>query len=71
LAPVVGRVSMDWTIVDVTDVPEPKIGDTVTLLGGNGDSVVAAEDLARLINTISYEITCGIGDRVSRLYTGK
>jgi len=67
-APVVGRVSMDWTIVDVTDLAEPKIGDKVTLIGSDGDLSITSEDLAGLIDTISYEITCGIGARVARVY---
>jgi alanine racemase len=67
-APVVGRVSMDLTIVDVTDVPGVGDGDAVTLIGSDGDSSVTAEDLARDAGTISYEITCGIGARVPRMY---
>ena len=67
-ANVVGRISMDWTIVDVTDIPGAKIGDRVTLIGQNGDKEVRAEDLAALLDTISYEITCGIGSRVPRRF---
>ena len=67
-APVVGRVSMDLTIIDVTDVPDVAVDDQVTLLGaGNGCSIVA-EDLGQLAGTISYEITCGISNRVPRVY---
>jgi len=68
LAPVTGRISMDWTIVDVTDVPDAKIGDTVTLIGQYGETSIAAEDLAQICNTISYEITCGISSRVPRKF---
>jgi len=67
-APVSGRISMDWTIVDVTDIQNAKIGDTVTLIGTEGDRSIAAEDLAQLADTISYEITCGISSRVPRRY---
>jgi len=67
-APVVGRISMDWTIVDLTDATETKIGDKVTLMGIDDDRSVSAEDLAGLIDTISYEITCAIGSRVPRIY---
>jgi alanine racemase len=67
---VTGRISMDWTIVDVTDVPDAKIGDDVILIGGDDDFRIAAEDLARICDTISYEITCGIGSRVPRRFVG-
>jgi alanine racemase len=67
---VVGRVSMDWTLFDVTDVGGVKIGDSVTLIGTEGDKRVLAEDLARLLDTISYEITCGISKRVPRITKG-
>ena len=67
-APVVGRVSMDLTIIDVTDVPDVAVDDPVTLLGSKGKCSIAAEDLAELAGTISYEITCGISNRVPRIY---
>jgi alanine racemase len=65
-ANVVGRISMDWTIVDVTPIQDIKIGDPVTLIGIDGDAQIKAEDLAGLLDTISYEITCGISSRVPR-----
>lgn len=55
-APVRGRVCMNLTMVDVTDVPGAATGDEVVLLGRQGDEVVTAEDLARLAGTINYEI---------------
>jgi alanine racemase len=67
-APVVGRVSMDLTIIDVTDVPDVALDDRVTLLGKHGDRSIAAEDLGQLAGTISYEVTCGISNRVPRIY---
>ena len=67
LCPIVGRISMDWTLIDVTDTAA-KPGDIVTLFGrANGVSVLA-EDVARQAGTISYEITCGISPRVPRKY---
>lgn len=66
--PVCGRISMDWTIIDVTDVPEARIGTEVTVIGASGDKSVLAEDLASWADTISYEITCGIGPRIPRIY---
>jgi alanine racemase len=67
-APVVGRVSMDLTIIDVTDVPDVSEDDAVTLIGSDGESSITAEEIARDAGTISYEITCGIGARVPREY---
>ena len=70
-APVVGRVSMDLTLIDVTDVAGVELHDEVTLLGWdrrNPELRVRAEDLARIAGTLSYEVTCGVGDRVSRVY---
>ncbi len=70
-APVVGRVSMDLTLIDVTDVPGVENDDQVTLLGWNRNSPdlkITAEDLARIVGTLSYEVTCGIGERVPRVY---
>jgi alanine racemase len=67
-APVVGRVSMDFTLIDVTDVPDVAVGDQVTLLGRVGDAGITVEDLARTVGTLSYEVTCGISSRVPRRY---
>ena len=69
-APVVGRVSMDLTLIDVTDVSDVATDDRVTLLGSDGGCSIAAEDLGELAETISYEITCGISNRVPRRYRG-
>jgi len=69
-APVVGRISMDWTTIDVTDIPNAAIGDEVTVIGGAENARIRAEDLAMMADTISYEITCGISRRVPRLYVG-
>jgi len=68
IAPVVGRVSMDLTLIDVTDVTGVALDDQVTLLGADGELSITAEDLAELAGTISYEITCGISNRVPRIY---
>jgi alanine racemase len=65
-APVVGRVSMDLTLVDVTDVAGVALGDVVTLIGADGELAVPAEDVARTAGTLSYEITCGVSARVPR-----
>ena len=67
-APVVGRVSMDLTLIDVTDVAGVSLNDQVTLLGREGELAITAEDIAELAGTISYEIACGISNRVPRVY---
>lgn len=67
-APVVGRISMDLTLIDVTTVSGVEVDDQVTLLGWNADLKIAAEELARIAGTLSYEVTCGISERVSRVY---
>ena len=69
-APIVGRVSMDWTIIDVTDIAGVEIGSEVILIGSSNDRSILAEDLAGQSRTISYEITCGINDRVARRFVG-
>lgn len=70
-APVVGRISMDWTIIDVTDVPGAAVGSRVILIGKENDLTIKAEELAAEAGTISYEITCGIGERVPRHYINR
>lgn len=67
-APVVGRISMDWTIVDVTDVPGVRIGEEAIAIGDSGGLKITAEDLAQTTGTLSYEITCGINKRVARKF---
>jgi alanine racemase len=67
-APVVGRVCMDMTMLDVTEVPGVAVGDTVTLLGRDGSEEITAHDLANQAGTICYEILSRIGPRVQRTY---
>ena len=67
-APVVGRISMDLTLVEVTDVAGAAEGDVMTLLGTDGALGVPAEDIAQTAGTISYEVTCGVSRRVPRLH---
>lgn len=70
-APVVGRVCMDMTMVDVTDVPDAKTGDTVVLIGRQEQETITAQDVASWQGSISYEVLCTIGPRVRRSYTGR
>lgn len=67
-APIVGRISMDLTLVDVTDVPGVQIGEEVILIGACGDRSITASDHAALAATIPYEILCNISKRVPRLF---
>ncbi|WP_158750741.1 alanine racemase [Acidobacterium sp. S8] len=64
---IAGRVSMDQTILDVTDISGVEIGDEVVLIGEQGQEKITATDLADLTGTISYEVLCAIGARVPRV----
>jgi Alr-MurF fusion protein len=65
---VVGTVCMDATMVDVTEVPDVKIGDEVVLIGRQGEEEILADDIAKNGNTINYEIICKISPRVTRIF---
>jgi len=67
-ATVIGRISMDLTLIDVTNVPGVQLDDEVILMGHDAGLSITAEDLARTAGTLSYEITCGISARVPRRY---
>lgn len=68
-APIVGNICMDQTLVDVTDIPEVKMGTHVVLLGSNGSITYTADDMAHMLGSIGYEVTCGISKRVQRFYS--
>ncbi len=67
-APIAGRISMDWTIIDVTEIADVGIGSQVTVIGRSENCAILAEDIASQVGTISYEITCGINGRVARRF---
>jgi alanine racemase len=67
-ANVVGNVTMDMTTIDVTGVPGASVGDEVVLIGEQGDKKVTAWELASHMQTIPYEVLCGISARVPRRY---
>jgi alanine racemase len=69
-APVVGAVSMDLTTIDVTDVAGAAVGDEVILWGRAGEAIISVNDVARLAQTISYEMLCTVGKRVPRICRG-
>lgn len=66
-APVVGRVCMDVTMVDVTDIPEAQAGDVALLIGRSGEHEIRADDLARSIGATEHEITTCLGRRIPRV----
>jgi len=68
-APIVGRVCMDMTMVDVTNIPDIHAGEPVTVIGRDGSDRITAVDLADWLDTIPYEVLCGIGARIPRIYT--
>ncbi|MEO0106906.1 MAG: alanine racemase C-terminal domain-containing protein, partial [candidate division WOR-3 bacterium] len=70
-AKIVGTICMDLMMIDVTDIPEAKLGDEVTLIGEDGNERIKVEELAEKCNTIVYEITSGIGPRVARIFKDK
>jgi alanine racemase len=67
-APIVGSVSMDLTLVDVTEIPGTELGDDVVLIGSSGSLRVDAAEIAQLCGTAPYEILCGISKRVPRVH---
>jgi alanine racemase len=67
-APIAGTVCMDWTMVDVSDIPGVSVGDRVTLLGRDDSEQISAEEWAGRIGTISYEVFCLVGQRIPRIY---
>jgi alanine racemase len=67
-APVIGRVCMDITAVDVSDVAEVKVGDEVVLLGEQGGESISADDVAEWAGTINYEVLTAVSPRVPRIY---
>ena len=64
---IVGRISMDYTTVDVTDVPDVKAGDVVICFGKCGEDAITPDDWAALKGTHAYDIICSLGSRVGRV----
>ncbi|MEK6692651.1 MAG: alanine racemase [Nitrospirota bacterium] len=67
-APVVGRVCMDMTMADVTDIPDVDEGNEAVLIGKQGRELITADDVAKWTGTIPYEVLCSISSRVQRVY---
>lgn len=68
LAPIVGRVCMDQSMVDVGRIPDVQIGDEVVVFGRQGEAVMPVEKVAAMFGTINYELVCLINERVPRIY---
>jgi len=62
---------MDQMMIDITDIPDVKMGDVVTLLGRSGNLEYTAEDMASDLGTIGYEVICNITKRVQRFFVNK
>ena len=68
MAPVAGNICMDQCMVDVTDVPDVKVGDEVIIMGTDGKNTILADDIAKATGTINYEICCAFSQRLPKVY---
>jgi alanine racemase len=66
--PIIGRISMDLTTVDLSDLPEAHLGDQVTIIGESRGNRITLDEVAERCGTISYEILTGLGTRLPRVY---
>jgi alanine racemase len=66
--PILGRVTMDQTIIDVTEVPEARCGDEAVLVGRQGEAEITITEFSRWADTIPWETLCSVTKRVPRLY---
>lgn len=67
-APLAGNICMDQCMVDVTDVPDVKVGDECILVGTDGKNTILADEIADATGTINYEIACAFGQRLPKVY---
>ena len=68
IVPIIGRISMDVTVVDITGVAGVGLGDIATLIGSDGDHTISLDDVASRAGTISYEILTGLTQRLPRVW---
>ncbi|MFV0517159.1 MAG: alanine racemase [Aminipila sp.] len=68
MAPIAGNICMDQCMIDVTDVPNVKVGDEVIIMGSDGKNTILADDIANATGTINYEIVCAFGQRLPKVY---
>jgi alanine racemase len=66
--PILGRVTMDMTLVDLTEFESPRVGEEVVLFGQQGEAAITVDDIAARTGVIGYEVLCGISKRVVRVY---
>ena len=66
--PIIGRISMDVTVVDITGAPSVESGDVATFLGSDGDERITVDEVAELAGTISYEVLTGFTQRLPRVW---
>ncbi len=69
-AKITGRVCMDQTMVDVTDIPNAGAGDEAVIIGKQGEDEITADEMAKMLDTINYEVVLSFLPRVERVYTG-
>lgn len=69
--PIIGRISMDMTVIDVTEVPGLEAGEVATLIGRDGGEEITLEEVAGHLGTISYEILTGLTPRLPRVEVGE
>jgi alanine racemase len=67
LAPIAGRVAMEKTMINVTDIPDVTVGDEVVLIGRQGENVITADEVAARLGTNNYEVVCAISSRIPRI----
>ncbi|MFR6257278.1 MAG: alanine racemase, partial [Anaerovoracaceae bacterium] len=67
-APIAGNICMDMCMIDVTHVPYVRLGDEVTIMGKDGIYEITADDIAKATDTINYEVVCGFGQRLPKVY---
>ena len=70
-APLVGGVAMDALIVDVTEIPEAQLWDETVLMGRQGEDEISVHDIARLKNSVSYDVLTSWRSRLPRIYLGE
>jgi alanine racemase len=66
--PIIGRVTMDMTMIDLSGFHEPRVGEEIVIFGRQGESEISADEIAQWDGTLNYEILCRISKRVARLY---
>ncbi|WP_353893053.1 alanine racemase [Proteinivorax hydrogeniformans] len=67
-APVLGTVCMDYIMVDVSEIDDVCVGEEVTVIGGLSENCISVDTIAKMVNTINYEVVCSISKRVPRIY---